>query len=199
MQEMNEIRVTRVLDSTANPAPLGLLGFAMTTILLNLHNAGLFPVDAMIMGMGLFYGGLVQLVAGYMEWKKNNTFGKVAFTSYGAFWIVLVMVWVLPKLGIAEASSPLAMGWFLVMWGFFSIGLFIATFKTTKALSIVFGLLVILFCLLAIKDFTGSETVGFIAGIEGIICGLAAFYTGIAQIVNEMWGRSVMPLGPWQK
>ena len=88
--------VTQIKDTTANPAPLGLLGFGMTTVLLNLHNAGCFGLDTMILGMGIFYGGIGQVIAGVMEWKKKNTFGTTAFTSYGLFWLTLVALLVLP-------------------------------------------------------------------------------------------------------
>jgi len=87
------------LDTTANPAPLGLVAFGMTTVLLNLHNAGFFALGSMILAMGIFYGGLAQVIAGIEEWKKNNTFGATAFTSYGMFWLTLVALLVLPKLG----------------------------------------------------------------------------------------------------
>ncbi|RJP57762.1 MAG: hypothetical protein C4541_09585, partial [Candidatus Auribacter fodinae] len=117
----------RQIDSTANPAPLGLMGFGMTTVLLNLHNAGLFKLGSMILCMGIFYGGLAQIIAGIMEWKKNNTFGTVAFTSYGCFWLSLVGLIVLPKMGLAEAPENAAMVAYLVMWGIFTLVLFIGT------------------------------------------------------------------------
>lgn len=188
-----------IKDSTGNPAPLGLLGFGMTTVLLNLHNAGFFPMDSMILAMGLFYGGLGQLFVGIMEWKKNNTFGTVAFTSYGLFWISLCTIIILPKTGLAEASTPIAMGWYLVMWCIMSFGMFIGTLKTTKALAIVFGLLVVLFAMLAIRDFSGNHSIGIIAGYEGILCGASAIYTAFAQILNEMYGRTILPLGTFKK
>ena len=84
-------------DTTANPAPLGLLGFGMTTVLLNLHNAGLYELNSMIIGMGIFVGGIAQIIAGIQEWKKNNTFGATAFTAYGSFWIALVAIWLIPR------------------------------------------------------------------------------------------------------
>ena len=87
-----------IKDTTANPAPLGLMGFGMTTVLLNLHNAGIIPLSSMILAMGLCYGGLAQVIAGVMEWKKHNTFGTLAFTSYGLFWLSLVVMLVLPVL-----------------------------------------------------------------------------------------------------
>ena len=96
-------------DTTANPAPLGLLGFGMTTVLLNLHNAGFYELNSMILAMGICYGGAAQIVAGIMEWRKGNTFATTAFLSYGLFWFSLVALIVLPKLGWATASDATAM------------------------------------------------------------------------------------------
>ena len=112
----NEMSVT---DKTSNPAPLGLMGFGMTTVLLNLHNAGFFPLDAMILAMGIFYGGLAQVIAGIMEWKKGNTFGTTAFTSYGFFWLTLVGLKTMPLLGLAEAPGVFAMASYLIIVGYF--------------------------------------------------------------------------------
>src|SRR6202000_2623259 len=92
-------------DGTANPAPLGLCAFGMTTVLLNFHNAGFFELNTMILGMGLFYGGIAQVIAGIMEWKKNNPFGTTAFTSYGFFWLSLVALVIGPKLGLAALAT----------------------------------------------------------------------------------------------
>ena len=122
------------LDMTANPAPLGLVGFGMTTVLLNLHNAGFFALGSMILAMGIFYGGLAQIIAGIEEWKKNNTFGATAFTSYGLFWLTLVALLVLPKMGLAEAPDKTAMAAYLAMWGIFTAVMFIGTLKTNRAL-----------------------------------------------------------------
>ncbi|HZZ83818.1 MAG TPA: acetate uptake transporter [Anaeromyxobacteraceae bacterium] len=185
---------TVIRDSTANPAPLGLMGFGLTTILLNLHNAGFIGIGSMILAMGLFYGGLAQVIAGYMEWKKKNTFGMVAFTSYGFFWISLVALVLMPRFGI-EAADGRAMAAYLFVWGLFSLVLFVGTFRTTRALMFVFFLLTILFFLLAVGDATGSKAITRLAGYEGILCGLGAMYVGAAQIWNEMYGRTVLPLG----
>lgn len=182
-------------DTTANPAPLGLLGFGMTTVLLNLHNIGLFPLDAMILGMGFFYGGLGQIIVGTMEWKKNNTFGATAFTSYGLFWVTLVALILLPKTGWIEAPSHFAMGSYLAMWGLFSSVLFLATFRLNRALQVVFGSLVFLFFMLSASDFTGNHDLKVMAGYIGIFCGMAAIYTGSAQVLNEVFDREVAPLG----
>ena len=184
-----------VVDSSANPAPLGLVGFGMTTILLNFHNAGFFPVSSVIMGMGLFVGGLAQVIAGVLESKKGNTFGTTAFTLYGFFWMSLVAVWILPGLKVVEPASSTAMGVYLLLWGVFTLGMFVGTLKINRALQVVFGSLTILFFLLAIGDFTGIKMIKVIAGYEGIFCGLSALYAAIAQVLNELYGRDVMPLG----
>ena len=185
-----------ILDTTANPAPLGLLCFALTTILLNVHNAGFIGLDAMIVSMGIFYGGIAQIIAGIFEWRKNNTFAATAFISYGSFWLTLCGIIVLPKMGLAEAPGPIAMASYLGIWGLMSFVLFIATFRLNRALQLTFFLLVILFALLAIGDILGSTTLRIIAGYEGILTGLVAMYTGLAQILNELYGRIVWPLGP---
>src|ERR1700759_1267540 len=116
-------------DSTANPAPLGLCAFGMTTVLLNLHNAGVFEMNSMILGMGIFYGGLAQVIAGVIEAKKNNTFGLTAFTSYGFFWLSLVGIFALAKFGWAAAPSESAMTAYLAIWGVFTLFLFFGTLK----------------------------------------------------------------------
>ena len=181
-------------DVTANPAPLGLMGFGMTTVLLNLHNTGLFTLGTMILAMGIFYGGAAQIIAGLMEYKKGNTFATTAFISYGFFWLSLVALILMPKSGIAEAPENSAMVAYLVMWGIFTGVLFIATLKLSRALRFIFGSLTVLFFLLAIGDATHSETIKHIAGYEGIICGASAIYAGLAQVINEVYGRDILPL-----
>ena len=192
--QSDQTKVT-LMDTTANPAPLGLLAFGMTTVLLNIHNAGLFPLNAMILAMGIFYGGLGQIIAGIMEWKKNNTFGTTAFCSYGIFWLSLTGLLIMPTLGIAEAANSLSMGFYLSIWGVFTLIMYIGTLKLNRALQFVFGSLTVLFFLLAIGDFTGNGNITMIAGIEGIVCGLSAIYTGLAQVLNEVYKRTVWPLG----
>jgi uncharacterized protein len=188
-----------IQDTTANPAPLGLLCFALTTILLNVHNAGFIGLDAMIVSMGIFYGGIAQVVAGVFEWRKNNTFAATAFVSYGSFWLTLCGIILLPKMGLADPPGPIAMASYLGIWGLMSFVLFIATFRLNRALQVTFFLLVVLFALLAAGDVLGSTTLRTIAGYEGILTGLAAMYTGLAQILNELYGRIVWPLGPFVK
>ncbi|MXV52660.1 hypothetical protein GS399_16925 [Pedobacter sp. HMF7647] len=188
-----------VKDQTANPAPLGLFGFGMTTILLNIHNAGVFELNSMILAMGLFYGGLAQIIAGIIEAKKNNTFGLTAFTSYGCFWLTLVGLIVMPKLGWIPATSETGMAAYLGIWGIFTLLLFIGTFRLNKALQLVFGTLTVLFFMLAIGDATGNAQLKQFAGYEGILCGSLAVYTGIANVLNELYGRIVLPLGAVNK
>jgi succinate-acetate transporter protein len=191
--------VSVISDTTANPAPLGLLGFGMTTVLLNLHNAGLYPLDTMILAMGIFYGGLAQILAGIMEWKKGNTFGTTAFTSYGLFWLTLVGLLVFPKYGWAAAPGNGAMAAYLFIWGLFTALMFIGTLKLNRALQFVFASLALLFFLLALGDLTDNPAIKAIAGYEGIICGLSAVYTAIAQILNEVYGRTILPICPVKK
>lgn len=185
------------VDTTSNPAPLGLLGFGMTTVLLNIHNAGVTPLDSMIIGMGIFIGGLAQVFAGIMEWKKGNTFGTTAFTAYGLFWMSLVAIWCLPDI-FSKAIAPnlVAMGFYLTMWGIFTSVMFIGTLKLNRGLQVVFLSLTILFFLLALRDFTGSKVIGTIAGIEGVLCGFSAIYLSMAQVLNEVYGKVVLPIGP---
>lgn len=194
-QTIQPATTVKNLDMTANPAPLGLIAFGMTTVLLNLHNAGFFGLGSMILAMGIFYGGLAQVIAGIEEWKKNNTFGATAFTSYGLFWMTLVAILVLPKMGLAEASDKTAMAAYLAMWGLFTLVMFIGTLKANRALQLVFGTLTILFFLLALGDATGNGTITVIAGFEGILCGFVAIYAGLAQVLNEMYKKTVAPLG----
>ena len=192
-------------EKLANPAPLGLLGFGMTTVLLNLHNAGLFPLDTMILAMGLAYGGLAQVIVGIMEFKKGNTFGTVAFTSYGLFWWSLVLLLVLPSTSIfAGLSAPTetAMAAYFFMWGLFTFAMFFGTLKTNRALQFVFMSLAILFFLLTIRELTGNPTLfgtftfNNLVGIEGIICGLSAVYLAIAEVLNEAHKKTVLPICP---
>jgi len=184
-------------DLTGNPAPLGLMGFGMTTVLLNLHNAGFFTLGSMILAMGIFYGGVAQLFAGTMEWKKGNTFATTAFLSYGLFWLSLVALLVLPAMGLAEKTSPVAMAAYLAMWGIFTAVMFIGTLRFNRAMQIVFGSLAILFFLLALGDFTGIQAITQLAGWEGIICGFSAIYTGLAQVINESYGKGKMIVPLW--
>lgn len=180
-------------ECTANPAPLGLFGFAMTTILLNIHNAGFYPLNGMIMAMGIFYGGIAQIIAGILEWKEGNTFGGVAFTSYGSFWLTLVFIWAAPSMGL-PATDSFALGCYLALWGVFSFALFLGTLSGKLIGKLVFGTLVILFALLALANFTHSEFLHTLAGYEGILCGALAFYEAMALVVNDKCGKTIFAI-----
>ncbi|MCX8150720.1 MAG: acetate uptake transporter [Candidatus Bathyarchaeota archaeon] len=186
-------------EKLANPAPLGLLGFGLTTVLLNLHNAGLFPLDTMILAMGLAYGGLAQLIVGVLEFKKGNTFGTVAFTSYGLFWWSLVLLLLLPKTAFfAGLNTPtnIAMAAYFFMWGLFTFAMFFGTLKANRAVQFVFASLTLLFFLLVARELTGNTTIATLTGYEGIICGLSAVYLAFAEILNEAHGKTVLPICP---
>ena len=190
---MSDSLVTKL----ANPAPLGLLGFGITTVLLNLVNAGAFPLDTVILAMGIAYGGIAQIIVGIMEFKKGNTFGTVAFLSYGLFWWSLVMLIILPKFtGIAGGSTS-SMAAYFIMWGIFTLGMFFGTLKANRALQFVFGSLFILFFMLATRELIGNPAwFNKITGIEGIICGASAVYLGIAEVLNEVHKKTILPIYP---
>ncbi len=183
-------------EELANPAPLGLMGFGMTTILLNLHNAGFFVLGTMILSMGLFYGGIAQIIAGIMEYKKGNTFGTTAFTSYGLFWLSLVFMKILPNTGLWDVAPEIsAISAYLIMWGIFTFFMFLGTLKKNIALQVVFLSLTVLFFLLAIGDITGNADITRIAGFEGIFCGASAIYLAMAEVLNETYDRTILPIG----
>ena len=197
---MNEPTVTQIKDVSANPAPLGLLAFGMTTVLLNLHNAGFYELNSMILAMGIFYGGIAQVIAGIMEWKKGNTFATTAFISYGMFWLTLVALIVLPKMGLAIATDETAKVAFLVLWGGFTAVMFVGTLYLNRALQLVFFTLVVLFFLLAYCDYSGAgPAFRHFTGFEGLVCGFSAIYAGLAQVLNELAGKIILPLGPVKK
>ncbi len=179
----------------ANPAPLGLAGFALTTFILNLHNAGFIGIGAAL-ALGLFYGGLAQLVAGFLEFRTGNTFGMTAFGSYGAFWISLAST-VLMEMNHWIAPEALQ-GWLLATlcaWTLFTFILWVATFRHNMGLVAVFSSLLVLFILLDIHVWTGSKLMGTIAGWEGMFCALTAWYLMAAIVINDSFGREVLPVG----
>ena len=182
-------------DKLANPAPLGLLGFGMTTVLLNLHNAGFYPLDSMILAMGFAYGGIAQIVVGVMEFRKGNTFGTVAFTSYGLFWWSLVVLLLLPgtTLGVDGPNATSLAAYFFI-WGLFTLVMFFGTLKANRLLQTVFLSLAILFFLLTARELTGNQLIATLTGYEGIFCGFSAVYLGLAEVLNEASGRTVLPI-----
>jgi succinate-acetate transporter protein len=177
----------------ANPAPLGLLGFGMTTILLNLHNAHIIELSIVIVAMGLALGGAAQIVAGVRELKSGNTFGGTAFTAYGFFWWSLCLIWINPFAAIKSADEH-SMGFYLLLWGIFTLFMFFGALRHNTITKIVFSTLTILFFLLAIGDFSGAGAVKVFAGYVGIFCGASAMYSALGQIVNGEFGKPVFPL-----
>jgi succinate-acetate transporter protein len=184
-----------VSEKLANPAPLGLAGFGITTLLLNVVNAEIVSKDAigMVLPVGLFYGGLAQFMAGMWEAKKNNTFGFTAFSSYGAFWMAFAVMEILMINGALEPVSHEGLTVFLVAWGIFTTYMFIGTIRISVALMVVFAGLAILFYLLAWGQHNAD--VHKFAGYEGLFTAGAALYASAAGVINETWGRNLLPLG----
>ena len=181
-------------EKIANPGPLGLLGFGMTTFLLNLHNAGIVELSIVIVAMGLALGGAAQIVAGITELRTGNTFGGTAFTAYGFFWWSLCLIWINPFSPAINPADPVSMGFYLLLWGVFTLFMFFGTLSHNRVTQIVFCSLTVLFFLLAIGDFTGNHNVTVVAGYVGLLCGCSAIYSAVGQIVNGESGRVVFPL-----
>ena len=180
----------------ANPAPLGLAGFGLTTVMLSCINAGIMPPEgaAAVVPMAFAFGGLAQIIAGVLEYVNGNTFGTVAFTAYGTFWWwYATLVWTIGA-GWIKPPAPQEVGLALALWGFFTLGMWISTFKSSKAVWTVFLLLWITFFLLAAGDF-GHASAKTLGGYIGILTGIAALYTGFAEVTNGTYGREVIPLG----
>jgi len=168
----------------------------VTTVLLNLANAGYYPLDSIVLAMGIFYGGIAQIITGLMEFRKGNTFGTTAFVSYGLFWLSFVFLIWFKTAGPAAANTSASMSAYLFMWGLFTLLMFVGTLRLNGALMVVFGTLALLFFLLSAGEVTGSQTITTIAGYEGVICGLSAVYASIAQVLNEVYKRQILPLFP---
>lgn len=193
---MSEVStVTTIKDTSASAGPLGLSAFGFCTILLSLTNTGVIAFDATVLSMGLFYGGLTQIIVGLLEGKKGNTFGLVAFTSYGIFWVAFVAMNTLPAVGLMAAPAPGGINAFLILWCLFTIILFIATLKLPKILQIIFGTLILLFVLLIAGSLTGNSSITTMAGWEGVVVGLLSLYASSAFLLNEIYGKTVLPIG----
>ncbi|MDL2292497.1 acetate uptake transporter, partial [Acholeplasma sp. OttesenSCG-928-E16] len=153
---------------------------------------GAFPMTSVIISMGIALGGIAQIIAGILEFKNKNTFAGTAFVAYGCFWFSLVMIVTWQESPLIESNA--AMGAYLLVWGAFTIFMFIATLKHNMISKIVFGSLAVLFILLGIGDLAESEVITTIAGVVGIICGTSAIYSAVGQIINEEFGKKVFPL-----
>ncbi|MFC5139558.1 acetate uptake transporter [Actinomycetospora rhizophila] len=190
-------------QNIADPGPLGLAAFALTTFVLSLFNAGLAPeaLEPAVLPLALFYGGIAQFVAGLWEFRKANTFGATAFCSYGAFWLAFAayVQFIEPEMeasGVPEASITTATGIFLVGWAIFTLYMLIASLRTTSALVGVFATLFLTFALLAVGDLTGADAIATVGGFVGLLSALIAWYASAAVVTNATWGRTVLPVGP---
>ncbi len=185
----------------ADPGPLGLAGFAMTTFVLSMFNAKLVSAggEPVVLGLALAYGGIAQLLAGMWEFRTGNTFGAVAFSSYGAFWISFwaLVVFYAPKIPAADAGH--AIGLYLWAWAIFTAYMFIASLRTTGAVALVFLLLTITFILLAIGDSGGHENVTKWGGYVGLATAAVAWYASFAVVTNSTFGRTVLPVMPLKR
>jgi len=182
----------------ANPAPLGLAGFAMTTFVLSMFNAGFVSTNGepVVFGLALAYGGLAQLLAGMWEFRTGNTFGAVAFTSFGAFWLSLFVFEAFFAGSIPAADAGHAAGLYLWAWAIFTTYMFVASLRTTAAIALVFFLLAATFVLLAIGASGGNETITHWGGYVGLATAAAAWYASFAEVTNATFGRTVLPTRP---
>ncbi len=177
---------------TGNPAVVGLAGFGLTTLLLQIHNLGFLGLGP-VLAMGIIFGGLAQMIAGFQEQKMGNNFGYSAFVSYGAFWIGLSIIWLLNYYDIYK-SSRTDVGWYLVAWTGYTVLMFIASFRVHTAMAVTFGLLLLGFILLDLGHF-GPEIFDTIAAVVLIFCALSAWYMMIATVINDLAGKKVLSLG----
>ena len=193
-----EHRVSFVPSPLADPGPLGLAAFALTTFVLSMFNAGLVSEkgEPVVFGLALFYGGVAQFLAGMWEFRTGNTFGAVAFSSYGAFWLSF---WAFVQFyagKVPEAQAGHAVGLYLIAWGIFTTYMFIASLRTTAAVAGVFILLAITFFLLGIGDAGAHTGITKLGGWFGLAAALVAWYASFAVVTNATFGRVVLPVRP---
>jgi hypothetical protein len=190
------LEVPATLPKVANPAPLGLAAFGVTTVVLSSINAGLLPPEATaaVVPLAFAFGGLAQLITGVLEHQNGNTFGTVAFTAYGAFWCwYSLLVWTIGA-GWIKPPAPAGVATVLLMWGVFTLYMWIPTFKSNKGIFITFLLLWITFFLLAGGDYgwaAGKKS----GGTVGLLTGVVALYVSCAEVMNGTFGREMLPLG----
>jgi succinate-acetate transporter protein len=183
-------------DAIADPGPLGLAGFATTTFVLSVFNAGILPtsLEHVVLPFALFYGGIAQLLAGMWEFRKANTFGAVAFSSYGAFWLSFAAYVQFVAPGIPAAQAGTVAGLFLLAWTIFTGYMTIAAVRVSGAVAAVLVALFLTFLLLTIAEFAGASGIGVVGGVFGLITAVLAWYASCAGVVNATWKRAVLPV-----
>jgi len=182
----------------ADPGPLGLAGFALTTFVLSMFNSGLVGKggEPVVLGLALAYGGIAQFAAGMWEFRTGNTFGAVAFSSYGAFWVSFWALVTFFAKDIPPENVGPAIGLFLIAWGIFTAYMFVASLRTTAAVALVLILLAITFFLLGIGEANESKGMVEVGGYAGILTAAAAWYASFAGVVNSTFGKTVLPVMP---
>ncbi len=179
-----------------NPAPLGLLGYGMSTVLLSLANAGVYDLGTMILAMAVFFGGIAQLVVAIMAFRRGETFAVTAFGGYAFLWLTFAFLLIGQQHGWwPVANSATAVGWYLFVWAVFSLGMMLGSLVAPRVLTYVLALTVLLLLLLAVAYWAGSTTITKVAGWEGIVTGASAMYAAFAFLLNEALGRTVLAVG----
>jgi len=182
--------------SVADPGPLGLAAFALTTFVLSMYNAGILDAkgEPIVFGLALAYGGLAQLLAGMWEFRTGNTFGAVAFTSYGAFWLSFWAFVQFYEKSVPADVAGQAVGVYLVAWGVFTTYMLVASLRTTAAIATVFALLALTFILLGIGNWTTTDGIVKAGGVVGLATAVAAWYASFAAVTNSTFAKTVLPV-----
>lgn len=191
--------VSSALASIADPGPLGLGAFALTTFCLSVFNAGIIgdaKLEAVVLPLALFYGGTTQLLAGMWEFKKANTFGALAFSSYGAFWLAFAALVKFVAPGLPAADAHTGIGLFLLAWTIFTAYMTVAAVRVSGAVLAVFVALSLTFLLLTIGEFDQAKSIAHAGGYLGLVTAFLAWYASAAGVTNSTWGRTVLPVFP---
>ena len=178
----------------ANPAPLGFIAVGLTIVFYGFYLAGFYGLNSMIFTLGLVYGGITLLIVSAMEYKNGNTFSTVAFGLYGIYWISDILMLIFAQMGWGIAPDVNSIAIFYLIWGLFTVGIFVGTLKLSRVVQFFFLTLAILFFLLTAAELTGNVTIALIAGYEGIICGASGIYLGLAEVINDLYNKEVLPV-----
>jgi uncharacterized protein len=194
-------RTGRVLSITADPGPLGLAGFALTTFVLSMFNADLVSRagEPVVLGLALAYGGLAQFAAGMWAFRRGDTFAALAFTSYGAFWLSFWALVTFFVKAIPEAHAGTAIGLYLWGWGIFTVLLWLGSFTRTAAVNAVLFALAVTFILLGIGNSGADDSIIKAGGWAGLVTAALAWYAALGELLEANLGRAVLPLVPLRK